>query len=144
MQLNLKGEYDEERLLRDVVSGSPEVAALRERLQGLPGEAGYYDRIRLGELVAAEIERRREADRILALERLEPLAVSTRIEAPTGAEGAFNLAFLVDRDKVDRFSEAVRALADELGEGVGLRYVGPLPPYSFADAELTAGSAGWA
>jgi len=143
VQLNVRGEYDEERLLRAVVSGSPQVAALRERLQTLPDAAGYYDRIRLGELVAAEIERRREEDRAVALERLEPLAVSASTEAVTGTEGAFNLAFLVERGRLDRFSAAVRGLAEEVGERVRIRYVGPLPPYSFADAELTAGEAGW-
>jgi hypothetical protein len=144
VQLSVKGDYDEERLLRDVVGGSPDVAALRERLRDLPEAAGYYDRIRLGELVAAEVDRRREGDREVALGRLAPLAVSARTEAPTRAEGAFNLAFLVEGDRVDRFSAGVRELGAELGERVRIRYVGPLPPYSFAEAELNAVGAGWA
>jgi hypothetical protein len=143
VQLSVKADYEQDQLLRGIVSESPHVAALRERLQGLPEEAGYYDRIRLGELVSSEIERRREADRVLALERLEPLAVSAREESVSGAEGAFNLAFLVERDRVDPFSAAVRKLADETGERLRIRYVGPLPPYSFAHAELTAGGAEW-
>jgi Gas vesicle synthesis protein GvpL/GvpF len=144
VQLSLKAEYDEDRLLREIVGASPQVAALRQRLQGLPDAAGYYDRIRLGELVSTEIEHRREADTALALERLEPLAVEARTEELTNAEAAFSLAFLVDRDRLDRFSAAVRALAEEIGERLRIRYVGPLPPYSFADVELTAGGAGWA
>ena len=142
MQLSVKADYEQEQLLRGVVAQSPQVAALREGLKGLPDEAGYYDRIRLGELVSSEIERRREEDRTLALDRLEPLAVSAREEPVSGAE-AFNLAFLVERDRVDPFSAAVQDLADETGERLRIRYVGPLPPYSFADMELTAGGAGW-
>src|SRR3954467_8404818 len=41
VQLSVKGDYDDELLLRDVVRGSPEVAALRERLRTLPEAAGY-------------------------------------------------------------------------------------------------------
>ena len=108
MQLSVKADYEQEQLLRGVVAQSPQVAALREGLKGLPDEAGYYDRIRLGELVSSEIERRREEDRTLALDRLEPLAVSAREESVSGAEGAFNLAFLVERDRVDPFSAAVQ------------------------------------
>jgi len=141
VQLSVKGDYDQEQLLRGVVTGSPDVAALRERLKTLPDDAGYYDRIRMGELVASEIERRREEDQGLALERLEPLAVSARAEALTTPEAAFNLAFLVHRDRLDQFSAAVRGLGEEIGERIRIRYVGPLPPYSFADLELTAGSA---
>jgi hypothetical protein len=143
VQLSVKAEYDQQRLLRGVVKSSPGVAALNERLKALPQDAGYYDRIRLGELVSSEIERCREQDRVLALERLEPLAVSARSEELSNADGAFNLAFLVDRDRVDPFSAAVRELAEEAGDRLRIRYIGPLPPYSFADTELSAGGAGW-
>lgn len=139
VQLSVKAEYDQEQLLRGVVAGSPGIAALRDRLNAIPHDAGYYDRIRLGELVSSEIERRREEDRGLALDRLEPLAVSARNEALTSDESAFNLAFLVERDRVEPFSAAVRGFAEEAGERLRIRYIGPLPPYSFADVELATG-----
>jgi gas vesicle protein GvpL/GvpF len=144
VQLGVKGEYDEERLLREVVGASPAVATLRERVRKLSEPAGYYDRIRLGELVAAEVARRQEQDGALALARLEPLAVAARVEQPSSADAAFNLAFLVESGGVDTFSEAVGRLREELGERVTLRYVGPLPPYSFAETDLGAGDPAWA
>jgi len=140
----VKGEYDEERLLRDVVRDSSSVAALRERLQKVPEAAGYYDRIRLGELVAGEVARRREEDTRMALERLEPLASAAREEQPTQPNQAFNLAFLVKRDGERDFTKGVSELGDDLAGRVEIRYVGPLPPYSFADADMSAGSAAWA
>ena len=144
VQLNVKGEYDEERLLREVVGASPAIATLRDRVQSVSETAGYYDRIRLGELVAAEIARHQEQDAALALARLEPLAVTASVEQPSSPNAAFGLAFLVDGGEVDAFSEAVGRLRQELGERVALRYVGPLPPYSFAEADLSAGAAAWA
>jgi hypothetical protein len=144
VQLGVKGDYDEERLLRDVVAASPAVAALRDRVRKLPENAGYYDRIRLGEIVAAEVARRQEQDGSLALSRLEPLAVAARAEQVSSPNAAFNLAFLVEGGKVETFSEAVGRLREELGDRVTLRYVGPLPPYSFADTDLSPGAAAWA
>jgi hypothetical protein len=141
VQLNVKGRYDEDRLLRDVVAGSPEIAALRERVEGRPAAAGYYDRIRLGELVAAEVERRRAADTARALAHLEPRAVAARADEPGRPEVAFNLSFLVDAGQVDELGAGVAALKEELGDRVTVRYVGPLPPYSFAEAELSAAGA---
>ena len=35
-------------------------------------------------------------------------------------------------------------LGDDVGDRIALRYVGPLPPYSFAETELDTGSAAWA
>ena len=144
VQLNVKGDYDEERLLSTVVREVPAVATLRERVQKVSDSAGYYDRIRLGELVAAEVARRSEDDTALALARLEPLSVATDVGQPHSPDAAFNLAFLVEGSGVDAFSEAVGRLRAELGERVTLRYVGPLPPYSFAETDLGAGAEAWA
>jgi gas vesicle protein GvpL/GvpF len=145
VQLSVKGDYDEDALLREVVAGSRRIASLRERVRGLPEAAGYYERIELGELVAAEVARRRGQDEALALERLQGHAADVRAEQPKSAEGAFDLAFLVERGRVDDFSAAVSALREQLGERIRLRYVGPLPPYSFADASLVGvGGAPWA
>jgi Gas vesicle synthesis protein GvpL/GvpF len=143
VQLNVKAFYDEEQLLRDVVAGSPAVAQLRERVQGMPEAAGYYDRIRLGELVSAEVERRRNADSALVVDRLAPLAVAAHSEGASTADMAVNAAFLVESSAVETFSSEVGALTEELGERMRIRYVGPMPPYSFADAE-SAGSPAWA
>jgi hypothetical protein len=134
VQLSVKGDYDQDALLREIIGSSRAIAALRERVRALSKDAGYYDSIRLGELVAAEVARRREHDQALALDRLQDHAVESRVEELRSAEGAFALAFLVRREQVDDFSQAVGALRAQVGERIRLRYVGPLPPYSFADA----------
>ena len=139
VQLTVKGFYDEAALMRTVVEGSPAVARLRERVRGVPEAAAYYDRIELGRLVATEVERARERDTELAVERLAPLAVAVSREPPATADGAINVAFLVERTRIDEFSRAVAALGSELGDRISLRYVGPLPPFSFvAEQGVTA------
>lgn len=144
VQLAVKGDYDEAALLREVVVQTPAVRQLRERVQSLPEAATYYDRIRLGELVSAEVERRRVRDQQTAMSRLAPHAEAARAAEPRTANGAFDLAFLVTRDKIDAFGAPVRELADELGERVELRYLGPLPPYSFVDEQAPTEVASWA
>jgi Gas vesicle synthesis protein GvpL/GvpF len=136
VQVGVKGTYQQDELLRGVVATSPTVAALRKRIEGLPEEASYYERIRLGELVAAEVERLRDEDGARACARLEPLAVATRSERAAAPDAAFNLAFLVERERLDEFTAAVNDVISELGDRVAVRYVGPLAPYSFADAEI--------
>lgn len=143
VQLSLKGFYDEELLMREIVEHTPQVARLRERVQRLPEAASYYDRIRLGEMVAAAVDRRRVEDADLVLQQLEPLAVAATMEPPGTQHGAVDAAFLVERGRVDEFSEAVQRLARHVGDRLTLRYVGPLPPYSFAGEEEIAGSRAW-
>lgn len=133
VQLTIRAFHDEDRLLAEIVTSIAEAKRLRDRIRQLPEAATYYDRIRLGEIVATEIGRRREHDTAFVLDRLAPLAVASKEETRATKETAVNAAFLVERDKTDAFSDAVKALADELDGRLQLRYVGPLPPYSFAD-----------
>ena len=111
------------------------MARLRERVQRVPEAASYYDRIRLGELVSAEVDRRRTEDAELVLDHLEPLAVAATVQPPATQDGAVDAAFLVERRRIDEFSGAVQQLASDMGDRLSLRYVGPLPPYSFAGEE---------
>jgi hypothetical protein len=138
VQLSVKCFYDEERLLRGVVQESPAIARLSESVRGRPEAATYYDRIRLGELVAGEVEQARERDAALVLGRLEPLAVAARREPPSTRDSAVNAAFLVERGRVPEFSGAVADLAEEVESRMRVRYIGPLPPYSFAEEETPA------
>jgi hypothetical protein len=143
VQLTVKGTYDEQELMRSIVASSPAVARLRERLRSLPDPAGRNERIQLGELVAAEVERARQRDAAWLLERLAHLAVATSSEPASGIDGAVNAAFLVERTRVEEFSDAVGAAAEELAGRVRLRYLGPLPPYAFAPERLE-GAPAWA
>jgi hypothetical protein len=144
VQLSVKGSYDEAALMASVVARSPAVARLREQVRALPEAAAYYKRIELGQLVAAEVDQARERDAREVVERLEPLAIAARREPPAPIHGAVNAAFLVDRPRMDEFSHAVSALGRELDGRIKLRYVGPLPPYSFASDGPTGENVAWA
>lgn len=133
VQLTVKAFYEEEALLRGVVASSPGIAKLREKVRSLPEAAGYYHRIRLGELVNAEVEATRERDAALVLERLQPLAAAATREPPSTTDCAVNASFLVEREQLDVFSGAVADLGMQVAGRLRLRYLGPLPPYSFTD-----------
>jgi hypothetical protein len=144
VQLMVKGFYEQEALLTAVVARSPAIARLREQVQALPEAAAYYKRIELGQRVAAEVERARERDAQAVIERLQPLALDARLEPPSTADGAFNAAFLVEEKRVEEFNQAVTALKRELAGRIRLRYVGPLPPYSFTGDQVATGNEAWA
>jgi hypothetical protein len=144
VQITVKGEFDQEQLLRGVVNASPAVARLRERVSGVPAAAAYYDRIRLGQLIADEVERARERCTAHVLERLEPMAAAASRERTATAETAVNAAFLIEADAEREFRSAVDELQREFAGTVQLRCVGPLPPYSFSDLGAAPRSSAWA
>lgn len=132
VQLNVKATYDEDELLREIVAADPDVAALRARTQG-SGEAGYYDRIRLGELVAARVAERAERDGERLGDALAANAVDAVFDAP-GAGAALRASFLVERASLGRFDAALEALAAAEQPQLRFEAIGPLPPTAFAEA----------
>jgi hypothetical protein len=130
VELNLSGTYDE-RVFGEIVAEDPNVAALRERIQGRDEAATYYDRIRLGELVAGAIAAKREQDAAEVLAKLRPLADDVRLGEITHERSVFNAAFLVRRERLEEFDGAAEMVAAEQRERIRFRYTGPLPPYDF-------------
>ena len=144
VQLTVKGEFDQERLMRAAVESSPAVARLRERVRGVPEAAAYYDRIRLGQLIAEAVEDARERCTARVFERLEPLAAAASRERTSSVHAAVNAAFLIARDSEPDFRAAAEELQREFAGGVQLRCVGPLPPYSFSDIGAEPRTPSWA
>jgi Gas vesicle synthesis protein GvpL/GvpF len=141
VELSVKAVYDEELLLREVVAASADVGALRARTRRLTPAAGYYDRIRLGELVAAGVEQRRTADAARILEALRPHAADVSAGEALVDRVAVQAAFLVERHLLSRFDAELERVAAAVAPRLRLRCVGPLPPYSFAELPARQGVA---
>jgi Gas vesicle synthesis protein GvpL/GvpF len=135
VQFTLKGRYVEDAVVREVVEGDEEIGALRERVRELPEDASYYDRVRLGELVVAALEERREQESAQLLARLEPFAVATVPHTPANPDELVDAAFLVERARQREFEDAVEDLGRDLDGRVKMRLLGPLAPYDFVTAE---------
>jgi hypothetical protein len=138
VQMTLRVSYDQEALLRDISESEPEVAELMTRTRDAGEIEGRADRVHLGELISAAVERHRAQDSELILSRLRPHA--TRVAQDELQEDfmVLNAPFLVPRDALDEFESAVEDLASEcLGR---MRFVlhGPMPAYSFLDAQELA------
>ena len=137
VELRLRASYEEDRLMREAVTTDPEIRRLRDSLSGMPEDATYYGRIQLGELVAATVERIRQADADQILAELSPLAVATEAGDPGHERVALNASFLVERDRIAEFDERVDQIGGAQAERMRFKYTGPLPPHSFV--ELAAG-----
>lgn len=131
VEFKLRGTYAEQQLMREVVEADREVARLRESVRQAPDDATYYARIQLGELVAASVERIRQADAAAILDRLAPLALAVQTAEPGHERVALEASFLIARDRIAQFDEAVEDVGRAHAERIRFKYTGPLPPHSF-------------
>jgi hypothetical protein len=134
VEIDLSATWDEEAVLADIGRDS-ELGSGRQNANGPPGEA-LEERIRVGSQVAELLEQRRDHYRQRAVTDLVPLARDVQPNPLPTEDLVFNLAFLVEREDLPRFEGAVDRLGEELGERLAFRYVGPLPPHSFATVEM--------
>lgn len=134
-EIRVKGVYVKDAVLREVMAEEPQVAKLNERLRGIPAEAAHYDRIRLGELVAESVKHRRDHDAARLLEILTPAATAVAPHTPVREEDVLDASFLVEREKLPDFQQAVEKLGHAHQDRIQLRLIGPLPPYDFVPEE---------
>ena len=138
VEVNIKGLYDEPTVLRELVAGDPEIAGLREALQHQPEDATYFERIRLGELVAAALAARRSAEEHQIVERLAANALGVEVGDPMHERMVVNASFLVERNRLGDLDEALELMAAEREGTIRFRYTGPLPPHSFVELSVEA------
>jgi hypothetical protein len=136
IEFDLKVLWNEERLFAEIIAEDDDIRALLDSLTGHPREATQYERIHLGELVAAVLQRKSEAEAASLLDALEPLAVETWLNDNLGDMMLLNAAFLVDKTQEQAFNARVQALGEAQAGRQIFQYVGPLPPYNFVDMRL--------
>jgi hypothetical protein len=133
VELNVRAVYEEDVVLREVVSEDPEIARLREVVRDRSEDAAYYERIRLGELAAKAVERRRERDAHAIIDLLAPATLAVDVGAPAHERVVITASFLVERERVDAFDELLEAVARELFGRIRFKLTGPRAPHSFVE-----------
>ena len=144
VQFTVKAVYDENVLIREVAAADPEIGRLSAATRGRPDEEVHREKVRLGELVAGGIERRKAADEQAVLERLDRVAERILAESPQHERLAAHAQLLIQRGAVPELQAEVERLVGEQEGRMTFRLVGPLAPWSFSDVELEAPEASWA
>lgn len=131
MEFIIFGTYVRDTVLREVLTEEPEVLRLRESVRQMSEDAGYYERIRLGELIVQALEGKRETDNAALAQAIAPHAVAVAPRQPVGEDTAADVAFLVSDAERRQFEHAVEDLGSRWAGRIRLRMLGPLAPYDF-------------
>ena len=117
------------------LAGAPAVVALKAQIAA-SGPATMEQRVRLGQLVKQLLDQRRDG---IAAELANALGGQARkmVVNPVRDDSMiFNAAILVGRDEQAQLERTIQELDRRYANGLSFRCVGPLPPYSFATAEV--------
>jgi hypothetical protein len=104
---------------------------------GRPGGASTEDRLAIGKLVKAFLDRRREAYRHSIMSAVRSVAADVAESALMDDRMIANFALLLSRDANGELDQQLAALDQEFGGKLHFRCIGPLPPYSFGTVEVS-------
>lgn len=130
VEYNVKASHDEEAVLHRVMAESPEIRALTEANRQAGG-GSYEQRLQLGEMVAAAVQRQEAEDAVEVRQALESAAEAVSA-GPESTGWLANVSFLVDGEAAETFLAAVEEVRKSHPH-LDVRVNGPLPPYSFVE-----------
>jgi len=132
-ELSVKAIFKEDVIYKYILENYEEIRVLKEKIAALPSEKTYHQRMKIGEMVEAALQREKLIVKEDILNSLSPLAVEVKTNNPYGAMMIINAAFLVEKEKEADFDHLVQELEDKYGEKLNFKYVGPLPPFNFVN-----------
>jgi hypothetical protein len=133
IQYLVRGRYEEQAILKEILSENREAAELREQIRGTDPDATRDQRIRLGEIISNAIEAKREQDTQTLLSAMEGHCVASAVRKPTHELDAVYVAFLIETGKENELEQVVDELREEWKGRVELRIRGPMAPWDFVN-----------
>jgi len=143
VELRIRATYEEEPLMREILTEDTEIARMREEVRKVPEAAAHFTRIALGERIAEAVARKRQGDADWILEALTPLAIEVSVGEPRHERMVLAASFLVEGERMTEFDETVDMLGRAQAGRMKFRYTGPLPPHSFVQLNTTAEAPAW-
>jgi hypothetical protein len=132
-QYVVKGRYDQDRILTEVLAENPKAERLRREIRDAGPAAARDAMIALGELVGQGITARREADTQAVADRMDEVCAASLVRDPTHDLDAVHMAVLLDTKQAGKLDEVVAELAAEWVGRVELWVLGPMAAYDFVE-----------
>ncbi len=132
-ELGLKAIFREDVVYKDILERYEDIRVLKEKTAGLPSDKTYYQRMEIGRMVEAALQKEKEIYKGDILNTLSPLAVEVKTTDTYYELMIINAAFLVEEHREAEFDQDVEGLADKYVEKVRFKYVGTLPAFNFVN-----------
>lgn len=121
-------------ILRDI-AGHPDIVALKDDILNKPDTHLKIDQVKLGMMVQAKLKEKNAKAELNILDSLSPYSLDIKTHEVMNDEMVTNSAFLVNRNKVEKFEREIDFLDQEYKGLLNFKLVGPLPCYSFFTIE---------
>jgi hypothetical protein len=112
------------------------ITQLKVQVESRSPEETIIERVAIGQMVQASLERRRASLREYLIHWLKQVSLDLVVNPPMGDSMVANVALLVDEAGQETLDRRLKMLDEEFESQLVFRCVGPLPPYSFVTVEV--------
>jgi hypothetical protein len=135
VEIEVAATWDKQQIFQEI-SAEPEIVCASKTIAG-KGQQTLEDRIQLGRIVKAAMDKRRSSYRERMINFLASVAIDVQPNALVSEEMVMNVAFLLEKPNQEEFDGCVKQLDYLFHNKINFRIIGPLPPYTFATVEVT-------
>lgn len=116
-----------------ILENYADIKALKEKIAALPASQTHSQRMAIGGMVEAALQKEKERCKADILAVLSPLAEEVKVNTNYGELMLLSSAFLVKQDKEKDFDGLVEELDAKYGNRIRFKYTGTLPPFNFVN-----------
>ncbi|MEI7897608.1 MAG: GvpL/GvpF family gas vesicle protein [bacterium] len=118
------------------VANHPDIIELKETLLNTVDHLSQIDQVKVGMLIQEKLDEKNKHVELKILDALSALCVDIKMHDVMNDEMITNSAFLLNRNKKEKFELAIDKLDEDFKGSLNFKLVGPLPCYSFFTLEV--------
>ncbi len=132
--------WDPKKLLGELINANPEIQKLKQEISLRGAILGMPMKLKLGKLIQKEAEIQREVfiNDIHAF--LRNLSLDSTSNKLIDDEMIANFSFLIEKAGESELDKKMQELGKKYEGKLRFKYIGPMPPYSFVNINLSLGN----
>ncbi|MBU2635127.1 GvpL/GvpF family gas vesicle protein [Patescibacteria group bacterium] len=132
--------WDKNTLVQELANANPEIQRLKQKIANKTGILGMSSKLRLGKLLCQETEVFRKICIKDIQTVLASLAPDSSLNKLIDEDMIANFSFLIERVREPGFDKKMNELGEKYQGRLRFKYIGPMPPYSFVNINLSLGN----
>ncbi len=132
--------WNQEKLLEELVNANSEIQKLKQQASLKTGILGMPIKLKLGKLIHQEIETCKQTYIKDIQAFLKSLSYDFTSNKLIEDDMIANFSFLIDKARESELDRKMQELGKKYEEKLRFKYIGPMPPYSFTNVNLSLGN----
>ncbi len=132
--------WNQKKLLEELVKTNPEIQKLRKEMSLKGNILGIPMKLKLGKLIYEKAENQRKAYLKDIEEELNGISYDSTSNKLIDEEMLVNFSFLIEKLREPELDNKMQGLGKKYDGKLRLKYIGPMPPYSFVNINLGLGN----